>query len=171
MGGETAAAFSQRLENDLNAFHPTVATTCYGMNDGAYVPYTAGIGANYEKWMRVVLNGLKKEGVTNIVAGTPGAVDTKYFNKAGASADQYNDNLAHLGLIDRKLADEFHTAFADVHLGMLDAMTKAKAKLGADFDVCGRDGVHPQPDGHLLMAAAFLKGLVATETSARSLWT
>jgi hypothetical protein len=80
-GGETAAGFSQRLENDLSAFHPTVATTCYGMNDGAYVPYTPGIGANYEKWMRVVLTGLKKEGVTNIVAGTPGAVDTKYFNR------------------------------------------------------------------------------------------
>src|SRR5579871_5744566 len=43
-GGETAAAFSQRLENDLSVFHPTVATTCYGMNDGHYVPYSNAIG-------------------------------------------------------------------------------------------------------------------------------
>jgi lysophospholipase L1-like esterase len=158
-GGETASGFSSRLENDLGVFQPTVATTCYGMNDGHYVPYAANIGADYEKWMRVVLTGLKKVGVTNIVAGSPGAVDTKYFVKPGATADQYNDNLAHLGDIDRKLATEFHTAFANVHDEMTTAMAAAKAKLGEAYEVCGHDGVHPGPNGHLLMAAAFLKGL------------
>lgn len=157
--GETAQGFSGRLENDLSVFNPTVATTCYGMNDGRYVPYDPSIGANYEKWMRAVLEGLKKVGVTNIVAGSPGAVDTRWFVKGGATADQYNDNLAHLRDIDKKLAAEYHTAFADVHDEMIKAMAAAKAKLGADYDVCGRDGVHPGPNGHLLMAAAFLKGL------------
>jgi lysophospholipase L1-like esterase len=157
--GETASGFKQRLENDLSVFHPTVATTCYGMNDGHYVPYAEAIGADYEANMRAVLTGLKKVGVTSVVAGTPGAVDTKYFVKPGATADQYNDSLARLGAIDKKLAAEFHTGFADVHSEMIDAMTKAKSKLGPDYDVCGRDGVHPGPNGHVLMAAAFLKGL------------
>jgi hypothetical protein len=95
-GGETAQGFGNRLENDLSVFHPTVATTCYGMNDGRYVPYNPSIGASYEKWMRRVLEGLKKVGVTHIVAGSPGAVDTRWFMKPGATADQYNDTLAHL---------------------------------------------------------------------------
>lgn len=158
-GGETAQGFSARLENDLSVFNPTVATTCYGMNDGRYVPYDPSIGANYEKWMRAVLQGLQKVGVTSIVAGSPGAVDTRWFVKGGATADQYNDNLAHLRDIDKKLAAEYQTAFAEVHDEMIKAMAAAKAKLGADYDVCGRDGVHPGPNGHLLMAAAFLKGL------------
>jgi lysophospholipase L1-like esterase len=159
-GGETAGGFKLREENDLGAFHPTVATFCYGMNDGRYVPYADAIGKDYEANMRAVLTKAKEIGVTNIVAGTPGAVDTKYFVRPGGTTpDQYNDNLAQLGEIDRKLAAEFHTAFADVHHEMTDAMTKAKAALGADYDVCGRDGVHPAPNGHLLMAAAFLKGL------------
>lgn len=158
-GGETASGFSARLENDLGAFQPTVATTCYGMNDGRYVPFAEAIGADYEKWMRTVLTHLKGVGVANIVAGSPGAVDTKYFGKGGTTADQYNDSLGHLRDIDRKLAGEFHTSFADVHEEMVKAMAAAKAKLGADYDVCGRDGVHPGPNGHLLMAAAFLKGL------------
>lgn len=157
--GETAQGFSGRLENDLSVFNPTVATTCYGMNDGRYVPYDPAIGANYEKWMRAVLEGLKKVGVTNIVAGSPGAVDTRWFVKPGATADQYNDNLAHLRDIDKTLAAEYHAAFAEVHDEMIKAMSAAKAKLGPDYDVCGRDGVHPGPNGHLLMAAAFLKGL------------
>jgi lysophospholipase L1-like esterase len=158
-GGETAQGFSNRLENDLSVFHPTVATTCYGMNDGRYVPYDPSIGASYEKWMRLVLEGLKKVGVTHIVAGSPGAVDTRWFVKSGATADQYNDTLAHLRDIDKKLAAEYHTAFANVHDEMIHAMAAAKAKLGPDYDVGGRDGVHPGANGHLLMAAAFLKGL------------
>lgn len=158
-GGETAAAFSNRLENDLGVFKPTVATTCYGMNDGRYVPYAESIGADYEKWMRVVLTKLKDVGVTSIVAGSPGVVDTRWFVKAGATAAQYNDSLAHLRDIDKKLAAEFQTAFANVHDEMMQAMIPAKARLGPDYDVGGRDGVHPGPNGHLLMAAAFLKGL------------
>ena len=157
-GGETASGFKLREENDLGVFHPTVATFCYGMNDGHYVPYADAIGKDYEANMRLVLETAQRLGVKNIVTGTPGAVDTHYFAKA-TTADQYNDNLDHLGQIDRKLADEAHTAFADVHEEMISAMGRAKAILGAEYDVCGRDGVHPQPNGHLLMAAAFLKGL------------
>lgn len=156
-GGETASGFNQRLENDLSVFHPTVATTCYGMNDGRYVPYAEAIGKDYEANMRAVVSGLQRVGVKSIVVGTPGAVDTKYFTRIPPA--QYNDSLAHLGELGHKLSTEFHTGFADVHREMEDAMTRAKAALGADYDVCGRDGVHPGPNGHLLMAAAFLKGL------------
>lgn len=158
-GGETAGGFKQRLENDLSVFSPTVATTCYGMNDGRYVPFAEAVGKDYEANMRAVVTGMQRVGVKSIVVGTPGAVDTRYFVKAGASADQYNDSLARLGGLGHKLSGEFHTGFADVHREMTEAMTKAKAALGADYDVCGRDGVHPGPNGHLLMAAAILKGL------------
>ena len=158
-GGETAGGFKAREENDLGVFHPTVATFCYGMNDGHYTVYAENIGKEYEGNMREVLTKAKALGVTNIVAGTPGAVDTKYFTRPSPTPAQYNDNLAHLSEIDRKLAAEFGTGFADVHKEMEEAMTKAKAALGPDYDVCGRDGFHPGPNGHLLMAAAFLKGL------------
>ena len=155
--GEQASGFNARLENDLSVFKPTAATTCYGMNDGHYVPYADAIGAEYEKNMRSILTKLQAMGVKTIVTGAPGAVDTTYFK--GIPAAVYNDNLAHLRDIDRKLATEFHTLFGNVHDEMTGAMTQAKAALGADYDVCGRDGVHPGGNGHLLMAAAMLKAL------------
>ena len=37
-GGERAVGFEARLQNDLGFFSPNVATLCYGMNDGSYVP-------------------------------------------------------------------------------------------------------------------------------------
>ncbi len=156
-GGERAGGFAARLQNDLEVFKPTVATTCYGMNDGSYTAYTAAIGAEYEKNMRLVLDGLKQAGVQKIVVGSPGAVDTKFFTRFEPAV--YNDNLAHLRDIAQKLAGEYGQAFANVHDTMIGAMAKAKPALGDGYDVCGPDGFHPGPNGHLLMAQAFLKGL------------
>lgn len=159
-GGETAGGFLQRLENDLSVFRPNVATTCYGMNDGGYQAFKPEIGAGYEKNMRLLLGKLSALGIKTMVAGTPGVVDTTWFKRDDANAARvYNDSLAQLGAIDRKLAVELNAGFADVHGLMKDAMAKAKAALGEDYDVGGRDGVHPGPNGHLLMAQAFLMAL------------
>ncbi|MGC8743711.1 MAG: SGNH/GDSL hydrolase family protein [Verrucomicrobiia bacterium] len=162
-GGETAAGFAGRLENDLAGFKPTVATLCYGMNDGSYRPYTDDIGKNYEANMRRVIEGLKKIGVKTIIIGSPGAVDTRYFVRNNfaplSGADGYNQNLAKLRDICKKLAQEYGQPFADVHQPLIDAMKGAKARYGDDYDVCGRDGIHPGPNGHLVMAYAFLKAM------------
>ncbi len=162
--GETASGFSARLENDLSAFQPTVVTLCYGMNDGGYRPYDDAVGKNYENNMRNVLTKLGKLGIAQVVVGSPGAVDSDTFRPGQQLGSQpahvaYNDNLAHLRDIDRALATEFKLHFADVHAAMYDAMGKAKAVLGNSYDVCGRDGFHPGPNGQLLMAYGFLKGL------------
>ena len=162
--GERADGFANRAENDLAAFHPTVVTLCYGMNDGGYQPWRPEIGAGYEKNMRNVLAKLEQLGVKSIVVGSPGAVDTNFFRPGQKMGEQpahvaYNDTLAHLRDIDRKLADEKHQRFADVHAAMVDAMKKANETLGPKYDVCGGDGFHPGPNGQLLMAYAFLKGL------------
>jgi lysophospholipase L1-like esterase len=162
--GEQAAGFAARLENDLQYFRPTVVTLCYGMNDGRYQPYNEEIGSNYENNMRNVLKKLEAFGVTTIVVGSPGAVDTDFFRPGQMMGDRpahvaYNDNLAHLRDIDKKLASEAKQRFADVHAAMYDTMEKAKEERGNKYDVCGGDGFHPGPNGQLVMAYAFLKGL------------
>src|SRR5580658_3941786 len=43
-GGEQASGLLARMTNDVLRFKPTVATTCYGMNDFHYRPYEPGIG-------------------------------------------------------------------------------------------------------------------------------
>src|SRR5689334_20142496 len=37
-GGETSWGYASRMANDTLRFKPTVATTCFGMNDGGYGP-------------------------------------------------------------------------------------------------------------------------------------
>ena len=161
-GGETAGGFATRMQNDLAVFQPTVATLCYGMNDGAYHPFDAATGKRYEDSMRTVLTKLV-DGKVHAVVGTPGAVDSKFFakNTFGTlnAAASYNESLATLGQIGKKLSGEFGQSFADVHTPMMESMAKGKAALGEDYDVCGRDGVHPGANGQLAMAYAFLRGL------------
>ncbi len=162
--GETAGGFANRADNDLMVFKPTVATLCYGMNDGGYQPYRDEIGKNYEGAMRNVVSKLEAMGVKSIVVGSPGAVDTHFFRPGQMMGDKpshavYNDNLARLRDIDRAIATEKKLFFADVHATMLDAMLKAQTALGKEYDVCGKDGFHPGNNGQLLMAQSFLKGL------------
>ncbi|WP_395741654.1 SGNH/GDSL hydrolase family protein [Prosthecobacter sp.] len=156
--GERAGGFAARLENDLAVFNPNVATTCYGMNDGSYRPYAPEVGAEYEKNMRLVIEGLKKVGVKVMAIGSPGGVDPDFFKKNVTGAD-YNDNLAHLRDIAKKLAEENKQPFANVHDTMMSALTKSKAALGKEYGPFGGDGFHPAPAGQLLMAQAFLKAL------------
>jgi lysophospholipase L1-like esterase len=166
--GETAGGFANRMENDLAPFKPTVATFCFGMNDGGYRLYEENIGRNYENNMRRILTSLAAMQVKDVVVGTPGAVDSQYFKTGQKFAGDidahagYNESLRQLGLLDAKLAAEFKVGFADVHQPMMDAMVKGKAALGAEYDVCGRDGVHPGPNGGLVMAYALLRGLGCT---------
>lgn len=161
---ETAAGFAARAENDLAAFHPDVVTLCYGMNDGGYQPWQERIGVSYDANMRAVLERLSKAGVRRVVIGSPGAVDNHFFRPGQMMGDRpahvaYNETLARLRDIDAALAKEKEYQFADVHAVMAEAMAKAQATIGPKYDVCGTDGVHPGPNGQLLMAYAFLDGL------------
>ena len=58
-----------------------------------------------------------------------------------------------------KVAQQQGVVFANVLDPMIDVMTKAKAKYGREYHLAGGDGVHPDPNGHLVMAYAFLKAL------------
>ncbi len=154
--GERAPGFVDRLENDLLPLKPTVATTCYGMNDGQYKPYEPAIGKTYREAMQAAITKLRAANI-RVVVGSPGAVDTNTFKHL--SPNVYNDNLAHLRDIARDLARDNGQPFADVHDHMVLAMRKAKPVLGEAYHVCGGDGFHPSPNGHIVMAYAFLKGL------------
>ena len=157
-GGERAPGFSGRMDNDLMPLKPAVVTTCYGMNDGSYRAYEPSIGNAYRQAMKDIITRLKAAGAT-VIVGSPGAVDTFTFRNPNTPPRVYNANLACLRDIDRSLAAEAGMPFANVHDAMVIAMERAKPVLGEAYDVCGGDGFHPQPNGHIVMAYAFLKAM------------
>jgi lysophospholipase L1-like esterase len=165
-GGETAPGFLGRMTTDFAPFKATVATTCYGMNDGGYSPLDDKKAKTYRDAQTKIVRRMKEAGVRFVVVGSPGCVDADTFRKdannpkqAGELSAMYNKTLGGLSQIAKEVAAQEAVAYADVFGVMADVMPKAKAKYGPDYHVAGRDGVHPDANGHLLMAYAFLKGL------------
>lgn len=157
--GEQAPGFERRMEYDVLTLRPNVATTSYGMNDGGYSPMTAEKGQRYRDAQRAIVKKFKQNGVRFIVVGSPGCVDSDTFNNNPADAVMYNKTLAQMREIARDVAREENVVFADVYDPMMDVMAKTKARYGRSYHLAGVHGVHPDLNGHLVMAYAFLKAL------------
>jgi hypothetical protein len=161
-GGEQAPGSLARMTNDVLRFKPTVATTCYGMNDHHYRPYEAAIGNTYLSNMTAIVEGFKAAG-TRVIVGSPTCMGLKnppYPWILGTPEDR-NLNLCALRNLDVKLAQDEHMGFADVFWPMYVAQFQARQAWGANYAMAGRDSVHPNWAGHLIMAYAFLKALDA----------
>jgi len=158
-GGETAQGFLARLESDVLPFKPTVVTTCYGMNDGGYAPMSQATGDAYRQTMTAAVEKLKASGVRTIVVGSAGCVDGAAFTNRSTSADEYNKTRDALRGISKEVADKEGVGFADVHTSMMEVMAKSKAAYGDKYQLVAGGGIHPNNNGHLVMAYALLKGL------------
>lgn len=158
-GGETSWGFASRMANDMLRFKPNVATTCFGMNDGGYSPMTPDKAKRYREAQTAIVQGCKRAGLRVIVVGSPGCVDADTFRNDPNAAIMYNTTLSEERDIAREVAQSEGVLFADVITPMIAAMTKGKAKYGKGYHLAGGDGVHPDQNGQLVMAYAFLKAL------------
>ncbi len=158
-GGEQAPGFLNRLDSDVYPFKPTVMTTCYGMNDGHYIAINDDTKNQYRTGQTGIVDSLKKNGVRVIVLGSSKCVDSHFFRNPNTPPDVYNTTLGALADIDKEIAAKEGVIYADVFGTTMDVMKKAKAKFGEDYEFAGGDGVHPNANGHLVMAYAFLKAL------------
>jgi lysophospholipase L1-like esterase len=158
--GETAEGFLRRMTNDCLRFHPTVATLCYGMNDHGYGPYNENTAQWYRRNYSAVVQSLKDSGA-RVVLGSPGCVGRvpPWSTRQNVPVEELNLNLCRLRNIDIGIATEKDIRFADVFWPMFTAGYDAREKFGQDFALSGKDGVHPNWAGHVVMAYAFLKAM------------
>jgi len=156
--GEQAPGFLARMTNDCLRFHPTVATTCYGMNDHGYRPYEPAIGERYKKYSTAIAESFKAHHV-RFVQGSPGCVGKRpnWSKDTNATTEALNQNLCTLRNIGIDIAHDENVRFADVFWPMLVAGEHAQRQYDTNYAIAGKDGVHPGWAGHLVMAYAFLK--------------
>jgi lysophospholipase L1-like esterase len=158
--GEVAEGFLKRMTNDCLRFKPTVATTCYGMNDHRYQPYDEATARWYCENQIAIVRAFKAAG-TRVVLGSPGCVGKmpSWVKTATGTVEDLNLNLCALRNADIGIAAKEGTAFADIFWPMYTAGFAAQQKYGADFAIAGKDGVHPDWAGQTIMAYAFLKAM------------
>ena len=156
--GEVAPGFLARMTNDCLRFHPTIATTCYGMNDHGYRPYEDSIGEKYRVASAAIVRAFKASGA-RVIQGSPGSIGKipPWSRFTNSTMEHLNLNLCELRNIGIAIADAEHVGFADVFWPMLTSDFSARQKYGSSFAVPGKDGVHPGWAGQVVMAYAFLK--------------
>ncbi len=157
--GEQASGFLNRMTNDVLRFHPTVATTCYGMNDFHYKPFETAIGQVYASNMTDVVLGFENAR-TRVIVGSPGCMGfgkPTWGDFMKGTALERNTSLCNLRDIDIDIAESEHTGFADVFWNMYQAQYLARKWYGTNYTLAGKDSVHPGWAGHVVMAYAFLK--------------
>jgi len=158
--GETADGFLRRMTNDCLRFKPTIATTCYGMNDYKYRPYDETNGMWYREKYTAVVKSFKNADV-RVILGSPGCVGkvASWVKTASGTLDEHNQSLCKLRNIDVEIAKQENIRFADIFWPMFTAGFEAKKKYGPEYEVAGKDGVHPGWAGQLIMAYAYLKAM------------
>lgn len=162
IGGDTSAEILNRLEADVFAKNPTVVALTFGMNDSGYFELLSDTAQTFKKhrleMVRKNYDGmekiLKKHGVRVIQIGT-----SPYDEYAKLKSNLYhgkNDFIRDMIAIQEISAKKNGWEFLDFNKPMTD-MNRKRQKADSAFTICGHDRIHPDNDGHMVMAYIFLK--------------
>lgn len=158
--GEQVPGFLSRMTNDCLRFKPTIATTCYGMNDFGYRPYEERNGQNYVTNSTKLLNIFRANGI-RVVLGSPGSISRvpPWVKSPAITTEVMDLSLCQYRNLDIVLAEREQVKFADVFWPMFVGNYIGQQQYGTNYGIPGGDGVHPHWAGHVIMAYAYLKAL------------
>ncbi|WP_018615013.1 SGNH/GDSL hydrolase family protein [Segetibacter koreensis] len=161
----------ERLERVLAQTKPDLVFTCYGMNDGIYMPFDNSRFTKFKEGINWMHTMIVKSGARCIHL-TPPVYDEFKGKSIGYAEvlDQYSNWLL-------SLRSEKKWEVIDIHYPMKKYL-EAHRKVDSIFNLKGfalaDDGVHPGETGHWIMARKILaylgcKGAVASPGISESL--
>ncbi len=155
--GGGGGAIDLRLKRDVAAYKPTVVTIMLGMNDGRYRGFDKEVFDWYSTGYVAMIQQLKALAPgTRITAIRPSPYDE--VTRAPMANGGYNAVLVKFGDFIQELASKEGMAVADLNAPVVKMLERANA---ANPEMAQRiipDRVHPGPSGHLVMAAALVRG-------------
>ena len=166
VGGDRASDALARFDLDVAAYKPKYVTILLGMNDGGYKQWDAPTFETYQKDMLALLDKINEIGATAIVMGPTmfdrDALLIKHNPRRpydGDAGKYYNSVLAYYGTYMRDAALERGLAYVDM-FAPLNNLTEAQRLEDPNFTMIP-DAVHPDPDGQVVMATAFIQTINA----------
>ena len=163
IGGDTALEMTRRLDNDVFSHDPTVLMVTFGMNDSGYFEHNGENGRQFarEKYEESIRNFRQMEQRLKALPDTRIVmVGTSPFDEGTAiPANHINGKAA---TIERIVATQMQTA-TDNGWEQIDfcapmtEINRARQTEDSTFTLCGSDRIHPDNDGHMVMAYLLLK--------------
>jgi lysophospholipase L1-like esterase len=163
VSGDRALDVLNRFDEDIAVFKPTHATVLLGMNDASYTDFDLTTFQTYAKGMTELLDKLDAI-KCKVVIMSPSMFDHQAFEQMTAkdpakgknkTPTNYNGVLAYYGKWLQEVARTRGYQFVDL-FGPLNTLTFEQRKLDKDFTLIP-DAIHPQADGHLIMAYSLLQ--------------
>jgi lysophospholipase L1-like esterase len=154
---------SERLGRALDLIHPQLVIACYGMNDGIYHPQSPERMAAFQKGIQGLVEAVREKSARLILL-TPPPFDPLAAGAAALAEDapdfsykapyaKYDDVLRDYATWEKTLAAPDVTVI-DLHSAMAAHLAKQRAS-NPKFSFT-KDGIHPDFEGHLLMAQTIL---------------
>jgi lysophospholipase L1-like esterase len=185
IGGDRAAGIMSdekyRLDVDILAHKPTVATIMLGMNDvnrGDYSLDKTGPEIDqkhqhnldvYDDNMHKLMDSLTKAGAKLILIQPSIFDQTTTLPGAGLNTLGSNDALAKCSLKIEQWSKDYKAGIVNF-FGEMNEINLREQKKDPNYTLVGKDRIHPGPVGHFVMAYTFLKAQnMPTEVSSISL--
>ncbi|MDH7570291.1 MAG: SGNH/GDSL hydrolase family protein [Armatimonadota bacterium] len=167
-GGDRAANVG-RLERDCLPLKPTLVTINLGMNDGGYTTFSPDRCKTYTDGLTRMCELLKGIGarvylVSPITYETP-VRPTRKAGNVEVDMSVYPETLLRFSWAMRDVAREQGVGYVDLNRAYAATMAAGYKEIPG-FKLSG-DAVHPDPNGHLVMALHILRGLGAPAEVAR----
>ncbi len=145
----------ERLKRVLDATKPDLVISCYGMNDGIYLPFSE---ERFEKFKAGILwlNEELTQREIAVIHVTPPIYDPQKGEAYANVLDIYSD-----WLLSRRYTDAWEVI--DLHWPMRKYLEDQRQVDSTFF--LAKDGVHPTATGHWLMAKSILLYFGAAEIS------
>lgn len=143
-----------RLKRDVIDRRPTVVTLLFGMNDGNYEEFDPATMKVYVDGLTAIIRQIKAQTRVRIYVLTPTVYDGTRHTP-WSHTDRYNEVLDRYSEAAKELAAREGLTAVDLHAATTDALRRAK-EIEAGYTFLP-DGVHPEADGQLLMAAELLR--------------
>jgi len=163
IGGDTAGDIAQRLEEDIFSKNPTYMTMTFGMNDVGYYDFYKDdaqeiaerqIKKSYDSYQIIKKRMQEAKNVTKVlIGGSPydetSKIENQIFPTKNAALLKVNNFL-------EASAKENNWGFVDFARPMMEIDLREQKKDSL-FNLEGGDRIHPDNDGHMVMAYLFLK--------------
>ena len=164
IGGDTAYDMYKRLDGDIFSKNPSVLMVTFGMNDSGYFEYNGDNASEFAetKYQECINNYkliekrlLSLPSTRIIMAGTSPYDETVEI--AGNTVfKKKNETIKKIIGYQIESAKQNKWEYIDWNAPML-AINQERQKKNPEFTLCGGDRIHPDNDGHMVMAYLFLK--------------
>ncbi|WP_423128412.1 SGNH/GDSL hydrolase family protein [Gaoshiqia sp. Z1-71] len=163
IGGDTSSDIKERLEEDIFSKNPSYLTMTFGMNDVGYFDFykpdaqeiaVRQIEKSFDNYQVIEKRLQEAKEVTKVlIGGSPydetSKVPNQIFPTKNAALLKVND-------FQRESARANDWGFVDFTRPMMEIDLREQQKDSL-FNLEGGDRIHPDNDGHMVMAYLFLK--------------